>query len=333
VGWRFGRDLQGLENWSSKVDVLEELKSYGIELDFDYFPAYNGTAYDAWGKSYEVKSKKPLFYTVERGPSPTSFDSALLRRAQSLGVEVIFNKKIHNLTNQSILATGPKQADAIAVGYQFKTKNANGFWVICDDKIAPKGYAYLLIMNGIGTVKSCQFQDFNNQNLYVERTLNTFKKLLNLEMHELKKHGGAGNFYISQSLYSGINPVIGEQAGFQDFLWGFGMRYAIRSGVMAAQYFHESTIYQKKWQQKLMPLQKASVVNRWFYSVLGNHGYRWALKLGSRKDACQELYKLYNPSLFKKIIYPFASYRVDKKRNAKGCQHIDCDCVWCKHQH
>jgi hypothetical protein len=34
------------------------------------------------------------------------------------------------------------------------------------------------------------------------------------------------------------------------------MRYAIRSGVMAAQYFHKSNVNQKKWHQKLMPIQK-----------------------------------------------------------------------------
>lgn len=88
VGYRFGRDLQGLENWSSDIDVLEELKSYGIELDFDYFAATSGTAFDAWDKAYSIKTVQPLFYTVERGSAATSFDTALLRRAQSLGVQV-----------------------------------------------------------------------------------------------------------------------------------------------------------------------------------------------------------------------------------------------------
>ena len=47
-------------------------------------------------------------------------------------------------------------------------------------------------------------------------------------------HGGAGNFHIPVRAVSGMHPVVGEEAGFQGFLWGFGMRYAIVSGVLAA---------------------------------------------------------------------------------------------------
>lgn len=209
----------------------------------------------------------------------------------------------------------------------------NGFWVICDNNIAPKGYAYLLVMNGIATVKSCQFQDFKQQNLYVERTIKAFARLLGLEMQEPIKHGGAGNFYLAQSVFSGNNPIIGEQAGFQDTLWGFGMRYAIRSGVMAAHDFIENSNYQQQWQQRLLPTQKASVVNRWFYSMMGNRGYSWALKYGSSHNANKMLYKLYKPSFLKKTAYPLAKIWLDLKRKSSGCHHSDCECVWCKHQH
>lgn len=45
---------------------------------------------------------------------------------------------------------------------------------------------------------------------------------------------GVGNFRIPGTALSGTHPVVGEQAGFQDTLWGFGMREAITSGVLAA---------------------------------------------------------------------------------------------------
>ena len=38
VGMRFHGDLQGLENWSEKRDVLEELKEMSIETNFDCDP-------------------------------------------------------------------------------------------------------------------------------------------------------------------------------------------------------------------------------------------------------------------------------------------------------
>lgn len=68
VGYRFQRDLQGLENWSTEKDVLEMLREAGLTTDFATVPCRCGVAFDAWGKRYEVKSKPPLFYLVERGP-------------------------------------------------------------------------------------------------------------------------------------------------------------------------------------------------------------------------------------------------------------------------
>lgn len=35
-GARFKGDLQGLENWSSKKDVLKDLKAMNLKLNFDY---------------------------------------------------------------------------------------------------------------------------------------------------------------------------------------------------------------------------------------------------------------------------------------------------------
>ena len=47
-----------------------------------------------------------------------------------------------------------------------------------------------------------------------------------------KFHGGIGNFYVPETAYAGRHPIIGEQAGFQDTLWGFGMRLVISSGQL-----------------------------------------------------------------------------------------------------
>ena len=38
VGARFNGDLQGLENWSEKEDVLQTLSKMNIETNFDYSP-------------------------------------------------------------------------------------------------------------------------------------------------------------------------------------------------------------------------------------------------------------------------------------------------------
>src|SRR3990170_4465697 len=253
VGARFGGDLQGLENWTSRHDVLEDLRQLGISTGFEVLPCRRGEAYDAWERSYPVCSAAPLFYMVERGPGPGTLDAALLQQARSLGVEVRFNSRLERLPGPGILAIGPRAADAIAVGYHFDTDMADGFWFICNDELAPEGYAYLLVMRGRGTVKSCMFSGFKQEKLYVERTVDAFQRLAGLRMKQPQAHGGVGNFRLPLTALSGSHPVAGEQAGFQDTLFGFGMGFAIRSGVLGARSLLEEGGYDGLWRRDLRP--------------------------------------------------------------------------------
>ena len=182
VGHRFGGDFQGLENWSTGRDALVELRELGIATHFSALPCDRGTAYDAWGRSYRMHSAAPLFYMVERGPGEGSLDMALLSQALFLGVEVRFGSRVERLDGEGILAVGPKAADAIAVGYHFDADMADGFWIVLDEGLAPGGYAYLLVMGGRGTVKSCMFRGFKDERMHVERTLERFRRLTGLCM-------------------------------------------------------------------------------------------------------------------------------------------------------
>lgn len=270
VGYRFKRDLQGLENWCTRQDVLTVLQEQGIAADFKMLPCRRGTAFDAWGRAYAIHSDEPLFYMVERGPGAGTLDTALLHQAMEVGVEVRFNSRVQHVHGPGIFATGPKAADAIAVGYHFDTCMPDGFWAICDDDLAPQGYAYLLIMEGKGTVKSCMFTGFKQETLYVRRTVEAFERLVGLDMIDPRPHGGVANFRIPVTARSGTHAVVGEQGGFQDTLWGFGMRAAITSGVLAARSLLEGGDYDARWQQELGALMTTAVVNRALYSLLGN---------------------------------------------------------------
>jgi len=331
VGHRFGGDFQGLENWSSEADVLSVLKGQGLATDFMALPCRSGTAFDATGKRYEIKSDEPLFYLVERGPGPDTLDSALLKQAQALGVEVRFNSRLRRMVGDGILSAGPRAADAIAVGYHFDTDMEDGYWVICDDDLAPQGYAYLLVMNGRGTVKSCMFSGFKQEKLYVQRTVQAFQQLVGMEMNNPRPHGGSGNFRIPVSAYSGAHPLVGEQAGFQDTLWGFGMRLAISSGVLAAQSFLSGEDYDELWQRQLKPQMATSVVNRALYSLLANRGYRWFLRrFVSRPNLRASLRWQYQSSWRKRLLMPWANHRYESQRRDVSCDHVDCHCVWCR---
>ncbi len=331
VGHRFGGDYQGIENWTTKDDALNVLQDLGITTNFSAMPCRNGTVFDPKDRRYEIKSDETLFYVVERGPGPESLDSALLRQAQSLGVEVRFNSRLRHMAGPGILAAGPRAADAIAVGYHFETNMQDGYWAICDDELAPQGYAYLLVMNGRGTVKTCMFSDFKREKVYVERTLAAFQRLVGLEMKNPQPHGGSGNFRIPRSAYSGPHPLVGEQAGFQDTLWGFGMRLAISSGVLAARSLLTGENYDMLWQRELKPQMDTSVINRVLFSLSGRRGYSWFLgKLVSRKNLRESLRFQYQPSWPKRLLGPWARRRYESRRKDVTCDHIDCHCIWCR---
>jgi len=307
VGHRFQGDLQGLENWTSEHDILEVMQQSGLSTDFAKYPCRSGKAFDAWDKSYEMHSQRPIFYLVERGPGPDTLDTALLNQAKSLGVDIRFNSRLDDISGSGILAIGPRATYAIAVGYHFETDMENGFWVICDDNLAPQGYAYLLVLNGKGMIKSCMFSGFKDKRQYIERTIAAFKRLTRLQMINPTPHGGIVNFHIPVRAINHHHPIIGEQAGFQDALWGFGMRYAITSGVMAANCLMNSDDYDAKWQRDLKHLMQVSVVNRAIYSRLGNRGYRYMLDYLSRnRDARETLQYHYNSVWWKTLLWPWA---------------------------
>ena len=331
VGHRFGRDLQGLENWSTERDALAILQDLGITTDFETIACRRGMAFDAKDRAYKLHSHEPLFYLVERGPGSGSLDQALLNQARELGVEVRFNSRLDHIHGLGILAIGPKAADAIAVGYHFDTDMENGFWAICDDNLAPKGYAYLLVMNGRGTVKSCMFTGFKQEKLYVQRTVAAFERLAGLRMSNPQPHGGVGNFYLPAMAQSGEHPIVGEQAGFQDTLWGFGMRHAIHSGVLAANSLLTGADYNALWQQQMRPQMEASVLNRVLFSTLGNRGYQIMLRnLSNSRDPRAVLRSQYRPGWIKRLLVPWARRRYASRRKDKSCDHVDCSCVWCR---
>lgn len=230
-----------------------------------------------------------------------------------------------------IVAIGPRAADALAVGYHFETDMQDGVWMILDDEIAPQGYGYLLVRRGKGTIKSCMFSDFKRERLYVQRTVERFRELVGLQMRSPRSHGGFANFRLPATALSGTHPVAGEQAGFQDAFAGFGMRYAILSGVLSAKALLNDRHYDPMWRDAIQPAIRNSVINRSIYGGLGNRGYRWLLRSQALVgDTSTFMRWFYRPGVVRGLLEPWATRRMRSRRDDVGCQHIDCTCVWCR---
>jgi len=331
VGSRFHGDFQGLENWSDERDILDELRASGIEATFDFHPIHESTVFDAWGEAYPVRGTRSLYYLVQRGSRGRSLDFGLLKQAIAAGAEIRFGDRVSGIEGPAVLAIGPRVADAIAAGYVFETDRADGSWAAFDNALAPLGYAYLLIHNGRGTVASCMFAGFKRQAEYVARTVAFFREKTGFEMRDPRPFGGYANFRLPRTAVQGGHLVIGEQAGFQDALAGFGMRYALRSGILAARSLIEGIDYTAAWHRELLPLLRTGTSNRFIFNTIGERGWRWALRGLSRSAAATKLWRLYRPSVLTRLIYPFAAWRYRARLQDPSCDHVACDCVWCTH--
>lgn len=331
VGHRFHDDFQGLENWSKEEDVLTEMRAAGIDTDFEYHGFDKGIAFDPAGQVHQVCGARPLFYLLRRGRTEGTLDRALLAQALRAGVAVRFGDRVRHLDGPGVLASGPRQAGMIAAGQIFETDMADGAWLALGKSLAPGGYSYLLVQGGRGTVASCMFTGFRDQALHVRATLEFFRRHAGLRMQNPRPFGGFGNMRLARSAMQGGHPVVGEQAGFQDALAGFGMRYAMRSGVLAAQSIIEGSDYAKRWHRELGPFMKTGVINRLIFNLAGEAGMNFMLRRLAKTDAGRLLRLAYGPSLARLPLLPVARWLYRAPLADPSCSHVDCDCVWCQH--
>jgi len=308
VGVRFNDDYQGLENWSRKEDALDEFRNMAIEPTWWQRPFSGGTLFDPDLRPIEINSHRPLFYLVRRGNRhPASLDLALLKQAQELGVEFLFNKSA-DIKDVDIMAGGPRgKPCTIAAGLTFSTDHDDYICAILSERLAPGGYVYLLIADGQATLATVLFTKFKQAQECLEHSVDAIKQLLNItEFPNAKYWGGYGGFTIPQTGERNGVLYIGEAGGFQDFLFGFGIRNAMVSAGLAAQSIIHNTSYDELWKDRLLSHLKASfadrmiyesfdrIVKQGFWLIVGNHKYpesfmRW----------------LYSNSIIHKAIYSF----------------------------
>lgn len=336
VAHRFHHDFQGLENWTTDGDVLDELAAIGIRPEFEYAAFRETTLFDADGREHTYRSDRPFFYLVRRGDGEGTLDRSLARQALAAGAELRFNDPVQHLRDGGIVAEGPHGSDVIAVGYVFDTDAGDGAYAALADRLAPGGYAYLLIHRGRGTLASCMFADFHREREYLARTADFFGERVTFSMRNDQRFGGTGNFRPFRSVRRGPLLYAGEAAGFQDALWGFGMRYAMVSGHLAARAVLAGAPdrYDEDWRARFGGELRAGAVNRFLIERLGDCGYRMlARRLDRAPDPRAWLGRHYRSSLGTDVLYPFVRRMRPWPRDADHCVMEGCDCTWCRCTH
>lgn len=271
------------------------------------------------------------------GAEHGTVDYALKQQVVAAGVDLRFERTVEHLPDGGIVAHGPHRPDAIAVGYVFETDQADGAYAVVSDELAPKGYAYLLICGGRGTVASCMFADFHNEKRYRDRTVAFFEDRVGVHIANPRPFGGFGNVYAAPVARKGNLLYVGEAAGFQDALFGFGIRYAMVSGQLAARAWIEGDPqrFDRLWRERLDGLLRLALVNRYLYERLGDGGYAGLMRRIDRaRDARRFLRRWYTRGMVRRLLYPLARRSVAGGRRALlGHCPADCDCTWCRCAH
>jgi flavin-dependent dehydrogenase len=332
VGLRFHGDFQGIENWSREKDVLHQLCEMGLSVNFRCVPYHGVTIFGVNRRRVEIHSDIPLFYLVCRGPVGDSLDQGLKAQALEAGVQVIFGRRIEKIEGLAITATGPKGADAIAKGVTFNTDLPDQAVAILDDRLSPGGYCYLLVNQGRATMATVLLREYRREKECFQRMQEAFHALISFEVNNPKEFGGFGNFFLRPEEVHGRHLYVGESAGFQDFLLGFGIRYAMTSGYLAAQSIIQGTPYDRLWHEHLRPSLQASLVNRVLVDRFGHLAYRFIVQRLSRDgDVRGFLRRVYGWSSWKKLLLPYAIRHYHSRVKDERCQHSAiCDCVWCR---
>lgn len=307
VGARFDGDFQGIENWSTAEDALDFLKRLGIPPEFPFKPGLAATAFDAFGTRYHYKSAEPVLYLVRRGVEPDSLDQYLKRLALDAGVEIVFHTKL-DPHHADIIATGPGRPLILLHGIAFRTNLEDTIEILFDHHLAPGFYSYLIAMDGRGIICSARTRPSRGGVPDLQATIARFRELLNFDMAEERHFSNCGG---SHPILNHRQIIVGEAAGFQDCLWGFGMRYAFHSGYLAAVAIAEERSYWDMARRELGPFLRTALVNRMLADMAGDVGY-WILLNGMRwYGRLREFLRYhYRPRLWKSSLFPIAAAHV-----------------------
>ena len=176
------------------------------------------------------------------------------------------------------------------------------------------------------------FRDYHREKECFEKMQEAFQRRVSFEMSQPREFGGFGNFYLRETEEHTGHLYVGESAGFQDFLWGFGMRYAMVSGYLAAQSMIEAIPYDVLWKRELLPALQAAMVNRMLVDRFKSSAYRLLLGQLSRHQGVRPfLRRHYGLNRWRQVLMPLARRHYRSRVKDERCQHpAHCDCVWCR---
>jgi len=338
VGHRFAGDFQGLENWTTSQDALDSLATLGVEPAFDHLAFHEIKFHDHHLDQIIVSSdRRPFFHLIRRGPQRGSLDRSLLEQARSAGAKVELGVAAHSAARGAIVATGPRYADGLVTGLVFDTKLEDQALCIIANDLAPAGYAYLLIWNGRATLATCSFKRHWGWRDARDSTVDAFSKLvpsLRSDLSDARPFSGNGSVFPSPRFTDEAGHLfVGEAAGLQDPEWGFGLRYAMESGHLAARSIIDDFDYGVAAENAFATRLRTAFANRLMFEALPEALLPFILRRGAASsDLHHRLLRHCAPSPGKSLLSLVARRWFSHDRlgyHDSSCHSADCECVRC----
>ncbi|HEX9458103.1 MAG TPA: hypothetical protein VGA84_03110 [Thermoanaerobaculia bacterium] len=346
VGTRFIGDLQIIEGASETEPVPDFLDRLGIERNFYFRPTNWATFYDHRGVGRVIRSNEPYGYFIHRGAEEGTLDRGLLAQAQHAGAKVVFNSRLppdqadivatgpaspDGLAKEMTWRIGGREsgvggrssgpAQASSDNRQPTTDDyasvsdprlpapdlrSELIDVYFNHKLAPGGYSYLFILDGVATFGCAIVADFKQIDSYFDHSLAAARRLHGFNVPADARTGYSYmNFHLKRAATANGARFVGEAAGFQDYLFGLGIRYALTSGSLAARSILDERDYDGLWKSELEAKQKTSLVNRFLYETGGNFGLSMFVRQAAHaKDFHRYLSGWHRNSWWKSLLAP-----------------------------
>ncbi len=289
VGGSMVENAQMLPNWMSRNDIINYLESFNVEID----PAEEVRQAEVFfgDKKILVRGEdKPFGYTVLRG-GENSLEKRLANQFRDVGGTI---RTGETCENPDIIATGSKKPHAIVYGEVFEGDfNPERVKAFFSSEITPKSYYYFyphsedrasIVVTGVkkwGFKPKKAFEKLLESEKLVEKGIEVGDKI--------DSFGAFANCFIPEKAEINGSLLVGEAAGFQDYLTGFGMKFAFESGYLSARSIIDDSDYEKLWRKKMYPDLKKAQYARDLYNITGENGISKAFGKNEEQETTEKV--------------------------------------------
>jgi flavin-dependent dehydrogenase len=234
-----GPHTEGIRNYR-KQDVLDELRSFGFDI-----PPF-GTVQRTIRCSPRARNmiRGPAHYLFMRGREAHTVDQVLFQGARSAGALFHFGAEI-DPKDADIAAVGPPRDgyNILGAGYSISSSGSplelDTAYALFDNDIAPLGYFAITPGIGFHSLYSVSWGELDFDAL-LSRAGKAFdipwiREIVGSSQRVGRILGRA--HFVSDPIAGAVRDgtlLVGEAGGFQDAVAGFGFRYSVITGALAA---------------------------------------------------------------------------------------------------